>query len=204
MDNDLIRIKKEIKNKKYKKNIKTPKKNISIGLSKFLITVVLTLACLIILRDNTKLQTIFYKNVYETNFSFATINKIYKEKFGSPIPFSDIIEKKETNTVFNENLTYSEKSKYKDGVKLTVSKNYLAPAIESGMVVFIGEKEGYGNTVIIQQVNGIDLWYSNLKNVSIKLYDYVEKGNLIGEVNDDSLYLIYKKDGKVLDYEEYL
>lgn len=201
MDNDLIRIKKQLKNKK---NIKKDKKNINIGLSKFLITIILTLGCLIILKKDTKLQTLFYKNVYDTNFSFATINKIYKDKFGSPIPFSDIIEKNETSAVFNENLAYKEKSKYKDGVKLTVSKNYLTPAMESGMVVFIGEKEGYGNTVIIQQVNGIDLWYSNLKTVSVKLYDYVEKGSLIGEVNNDSLYLIYKKDGKVLDYEEYL
>ena len=37
-----------------------------------------------------------------------------------------------------------------------------------------------GNTVIIQGVDGVDIWYGNLTNVSVKLYDYVEKDKLIG------------------------
>ncbi len=207
MDNELLRIKEEIKNKKNsKKIIKNKKVNNKLlnYFSKFLITIILTLTTLIMLKNNTKFKTFFYKNVYETNFSFATINKWYKNLFGSPIPFSDIIENKETNAVFNEKLSYNDKTKYKDGVKLTVSKDYLTPVIESGIVVFIGEKEGYGNTVIVQQINGIDVWYGNLNVTSVKLYDYVEKGSLLGEVNDKTLYLIYKKDGKVLNYEKYI
>ena len=129
---------------------------------------------------------------------------MYKDLFGSPIPFSDLIEKNKTSLVFDEKLQYKEKSKYLDGVKLTVSKNYLVPTLESGMVVFIGEKENYGNTIIIQQTDGIDVWYSNIKVSSVQLYDYVEKGSLIGETNDTNLYLVYKKDGKVLNYEDYI
>ena len=89
-------------------------------------------------------------------------------------------------------------------MKLTVSKEYLVPVIDSGMVVFIGDKEKYGKTVIVQQVNGIDVWYSSLENVSVQLYDYVEKGDLLGDVKDTSLILVFKKDGKVLDYEKEL
>lgn len=74
----------------------------------------------------------------------------------------------------------------------------------SGLVVFIGEKEGYGNTVIIQQANGIDLWYGNIESVNVKLYDYVETGVLIGTTLNDNLYLVYKKDGEVLDYQNYI
>ena len=70
------------------------------------------------------------------------------------------------------------------------------------MVVFVGEKEKYGSTVIIQQIDGTDLWYSNLESVNVKLYDYVEKGSLLGDVVDDSLVLVLKKDGKVLNYED--
>ena len=65
---------------------------------------------------------------------------------------------------------------------------------------YIGEKEEYGNTVIIQQIDGIDVWYGNISNTSIKLYDYVEKGNLLGECSNE-LYLVFKKDGNRLDYE---
>ena len=91
-----------------------------------------------------------------------------------------------------------------DGVKLTVSDKYLVPNQLSGLVVFIGKKDGYGNTIIIQQANGIDLWYGNIDVTNVKLYEYVEEGTLIGTTKDNILYLVYKKDGKVIDYQKYI
>lgn len=44
----------------------------------------------------------------------------------------------------------------------------------------MGEKEEYGQTVIVQQVNGIDVWYSNVDTSNISLYQYLTKGNLLG------------------------
>lgn len=204
MDIDLIKqeFKNRRKNKIVKSNNSINKKNRV--LSKVLITIIITLITLITLKSNTKLKASFYKNVFEKNISFAEINKLFKDKFGKPIPFSDVIEKKETKQVFDEKLQYSDKSKYLDGVKLKVSKNYLVPNIENGIVVFIGEKENYGNTIIVQGTDGVDIWYSNINNTSLKLYDYIEKGTLIGEAKDDYIYLVYKKEGKVLNYEDYL
>lgn len=49
-----------------------------------------------------------------------------------------------------------------------VSNNYLVPTLESGIVVFMGEKEGYGKTIIIEQINGIDVWYSNIEGKILK------------------------------------
>lgn len=200
---DINEVRNEIKNKRNKNKQNINKKS-SKKLTKFLLTIVLTLATLIVLKNNTKLKTMFYEKVFTKNFNFATINKIFKDKFGSPIPFSETIIQKETTPVFNEKLEYTEKSKYLDGVKLTVTKNYLVPTIESGMVVFIGEKENYGNTVIISGIDGIDIWYSNINASSLKLYDYVEKGSFVGEAKDTNIYLVYKKDGKVLNYEDYI
>lgn len=206
MNYDIEEIRKNIKNKRTsnKKKYKTNKKtNIPIFFSKVLITIILTLTTLIVLKNNNKYKTIFYKEVYEKNISFATINELYQKYFGSPLPFKDFF-KDDTKMVFSENLKYSEQSKYLDGVKLTVDNNYLVPILESGMVVFIGEKEGYGNTVIIQQMDGIDVWYGNVDTVNVKLYDYVEKGNLLGEVSSKELYLVFKKNGEVLKYEEHI
>ena len=59
------------------------------------------------------------------------------------------------------------------------------------------------NTVIIQRIDGVDEWYGNVENVNVKLYDYVKKGSLLGEANNN-LYLVYKKDGNTLNYEDYL
>ena len=89
-------------------------------------------------------------------------------------------------------------------VALTVTTNYLVPVKKSGLVVFIGEKENYGNVIIIQQMDGIDLWYGNLKETNVKLYDYVEEGTLLGEVKENTLYLVFKKEGNVLNYQEYI
>ena len=80
----------------------------------------------------------------------------------------------------------------------------MVPIIESGVVVFIGEKENYGNTIIIEQIDGIDTFYGNVKINNIKLYDYVEKGELLGETKDNTLYLVFQKDGKSLNYKEYI
>ena len=73
----------------------------------------------------------------------------------------------------------------------------------NGIVVYIGDKDTYGNTVIIQGVDGVDIWYGNLENVSVKLYDYIEKDMVIGNTLDDKLYLVMKKDDKYLTYEDY-
>ena len=35
------------------------------------------------------------------------------------------------------------------------------------------------------------------------MYDYISKGSLIGEVNSE-LYLVFMKDGKVMNYEDYI
>lgn len=199
MDNDIKMIKSKIK----KKNKKTNKNRSSLYrfISKLLITIILTLITLILLKSNNKLKTFFYNKVYDNNISFATINKWYENHFGSSIPFKELVEK-DTKAVFNNKLEYSKKEKYLDGVKLSVDKNYLVPILESGMVVYIGKKEGYGNTVIVQQVNGVDVWYGNINNPNVKLYDYVEKGKLLGDVKNNNLYLVFKKDGKVLSYEK--
>ena len=75
--------------------------------------------------------------------------------------------------------------------------------IDSGIVVYVGEKEGYGNTVIVQQSNGIDVWYGNVDNVDVNLYDYLIKNTIIG-TSKDSLYLVFQKNGEYLDYKNYI
>lgn len=200
MDYEIDKIRASIKNKKHiKKETKNP--NYLYFINKFLVVVLLTIITLIGLKSSTSFKTVFYKQIYEKNISFATINNLYQKYFGSPIPFGDILKNK-TEATFNETLTFTSKSKYQDGVELVVGPNYLVPALDSGIVIFKGEKEGYGNTIIIEQANGIEVWYSNVTS-NINIYDYIEKGTLVGEANE-KLYLVFKKDGEVLNYEDYI
>ncbi|UKI26676.1 MAG: M23 family metallopeptidase [Bacilli bacterium] len=140
------------------------------------------------------------KYLYSEDISFTKIKKIYNKYLGGILPI-----KKEINTekVFNESLKYNNSSLYLDGVKLEVDDNYLVPSLSEGMVVFIGEKDGYGKTIIIEDLDGIYNWYGNIESSSLKLYDYVEKGSLVGEVNK-YLYLVFSKGDKYLNYEKYI
>ena len=159
----------------------------------------------IISKSSTTYKDLIISNIYEKNISFAKIKKIYQKYLGGISP----LEKLESITplstpVFKEELTYTESSIYHDGVKLTVEDNYLVPVQEEGMIVYIGEKENYGNVVIIEGIDGIDIWYGNMESISTKLYDYVEKYSYLGTTKNNTLYLAYQKDGKFLDYQEYL
>ena len=80
----------------------------------------------------------------------------------------------------------------------------MVPVLESGIIIYIGEKKDLGNTIIIEQVNGIDVYYSNVLLKNKKLYDYLEKGELLGEVEEDELYLAFQRKGEFLDYQNYL
>lgn len=193
MDYELKKLRHREKNKK---EIKIP-----FFINKLLFIIMLTIISLILLKNNVKFKEKFYHEIYEKNFSFSKINSLYKEKFGTPIPFSNLIKSKIEPT-FNETLSYTSKEKYKDGVALTVSENYLVPSIDGGIIIFKGEKEGYGSVVIVEEENGVEVWYGNITS-DLKIYDYIEKGTLVGEANG-KLYMVFKKDGEILNYEDYI
>lgn len=166
----------------------------------FLIVIFLVLA--ILSKSSVEFKNYIYKNIYTDNISFSKIKKIYNKYLGGVVPLKKISN--DTYPVFKEKLEYNDISKYLDGVKLEVGNNYLVPVINSGLVLYIGQKDGYNNTVIIEGENGVDIWYGNMSNVSLKLYDYVEAGSLLGEVNNNTLYLVYSEDNDFLNVEDYL
>ena len=187
---------------KSKKNSTNLSKILKKAFTKLLLTVIVFLIGLILVKDNPKYKNIINENIYNKSFKFTKYTTLYEKYFGNILSIDKL--NPTTKEVFNEKLQYQKASTYKDGVKLNVNKNYLVPTIESGIVVFVGNKEDYGDTIIIEQTNGITTWYSNISNSDIKLYDYVEKGTLIGEVKSTKLYLIFQKDGKFLDYKKYI
>ena len=178
------------------------KESVKVFINKVLITILIFLVGMILVKDNSKYKNTIINNVYEKSFKFTKLKDLYEKYFGKVLSVDKIVS--EDEKVFNEKLSYKKLSKYKDGVKLDVSNKYMVPSLESGIVVFIGEKEGYGNTIIVEQVNGVDVYYSNINPSNIKLYDYIEKGKLLGEVKDNKLYMVFQKDGKYLNYKKYL
>ena len=113
-------------------------------------------------------------------------------------------KKSEDTQVFLNTINYQNIENYKNGVKLTVNPGEAISAISGGIVVFIGDKDDLGSTVIIQGNDGVDIWYSNITDTDIVVYDYIESGKIIGTASSEYIYLTLKEDGKYLNYEEYL
>lgn len=167
-----------------------------------LTVIVLFLILAILSKSNKTYKDVIVTNLYNQNISFTKIKNIYTKYLGGIIPLDKVTQ--EVNPVFNEQLEYTNESIYYDGVKLEVINKYLVPIIKEGMVVYVGEKENYGNVVIIEGIDGIDIWYGNMDTTTVKLYDYVESNTYLGQTTNEYLYLVYSKDGKFLDYKEYL
>ena len=176
------------------------KKYIKSFINKFMICIILFLLISIICNFSDSNLLWFKNNVYNTNLDFSFFNKIYKKYVDKFLPF-DIYEEK---LVMGEELSYESKKKYLNGVSLKVGKEYGVYSLCGGIVVYIGEKDGLGNTLIIQGNDGIDYWYSNIENLSVNLYDYIEKGVILGNSKSDNIYLTFVKDGEYIDYEKFI
>lgn len=182
-----------LKKKNKKKSI------IKIYIVKFLVLSIIFLITIISIKKEDNIKIWLDKNILSKNFSFTEIKNVYTKYFGGILPFDNLVG---VEPVFSEKLEYTNVNKYKDGISLTVGNNYLVPIQYSGVVVFVGEKEGYGNAVIIESEE-VTIWYCNI-NSNIKLYDEVKKGEYLGETINDKLYLVFQKDGNIVDYKEYL
>ncbi len=202
--NNIEEIKQKIKNKRgiYQKTKTSPSyKVLYIFLIKTLILLLIGLSILIFIKKDESNKQILYNTVFEENISFSKIKGIYNKYLGGIMPFDNIM--KMEVPVFKEQLKYKSIHKYKDGVSLIVEEKYLIPVKQDGIVTFIGQKEGYNKTVIVESED-VEIWYGNLDNVSVSLYDYVSKGTFLGDTIDDRLFLVFKKDGKIVDYKKYI
>lgn len=197
---ELERIKRKHQRQDYQ-NKKNPEKNkIAAFFTQVLLAVIFLLISVIYINYSDFNLTNYRQNVFEKNLSFTTINEWYEKYFGSALP----LELEDKTVSVNQNkVEIQEVSPYHDGFRSSITKNGTISALNSGIVVFIGEKEHYGNVLIVQGVDGVDIWYGNIENINVSLYDYVEKETILGSAKDNDIYLVFQKDGKYLDYDEY-
>lgn len=161
-----------------------------------LISSICVLAILIICNFSSSAEKYISKYLFETNFNFSKLNATYQKYLG-------LIDEKIEPVNGNNDDTLNNIEDYKDGCKVKVSEQTSIKLLESGIVVFIGKKEGYGNTIIVQQSNGIDAWYANISDVEVTLYSYIEKGTNLGQATNE-YYMVFQKNGEFLDYKNYI
>lgn len=193
-------------NKKNKKKNENERKFLSNFLYsiliKTLIVIVLFLSSMIYIKQSDKNKENFKNIVYNNSLSFAKIYDVYQKYLGDVIPFKNIF-KDNTKLVSNEKINYESLEKKDNGYILNVTEEYTLFSLRSGIVIKIEENDEYKNIITIQDKTGLNISYGLLDNIDVKLYDYVEKGEILG-ICDKKLYLEFKKDNKYLSYEEYL
>ena len=178
------------------------KKTIKKKLNQLQLIIIIVLIGMIITKKNPETKQKIKEVLHHSNITKIQLKNLYQKYFGSIFLLSE--KPKEVKPVFQENTIFENKKKYKDGVEIKVKEKESIPAIESGIIVYIGEKEDYGHTIIVEQVDGIDTFYSNIELKDKKLYDYIEKGEILGEAKDNKIYLVFQKDGVFLEYEKYI
>lgn len=178
-------------------------KRISIFFTKTLLCIILFLVMAILCKMDSQWQNLIQDKLYGESFSFSYFKNFYNRYLGGIFPIENI-SNHQVAQVFHEELLYDGIVSYEDGAALTVTDHYLVPVMREGIVVYIGEKEKYGTVVIIEDNAGVDIWYGNMCNVNVKLYDSLKGGTYLGEVCNDTLYLVFSNENRYLNYEEYL
>lgn len=179
--------------------------SISIYLTKILLCTIITLLIAITCKKNPIYKEKIHDLLFVEKINFSKFKNIYNKYLGG---FFFIKTDKETNSkesyVFNNKLKYTKIENYKDGAKIYVDKNYLITNLNNGIVVYLGKKEDYNYVIIVEdEKTGINTWYGNICNSTLKLYDNITTNDYIGESCSNYIYLLYSKNNTFLDYRNY-
>jgi stage IV sporulation protein FA len=144
------------------------------------------------------------------DFQFASISSWYESTFGKPIAF--LPQKEAPTETVNEPYALPASAKITqtfetngEGIIVETGKGSKVEAINEGLVIFAGTKEGLGKTIIIQHDNNSESWYGQLESFDVALYDSVKKGKQIGQVmrsedgSKGTFYLAIKEKGQFVD-----
>lgn len=182
---------------------------------KLLLSAVLVLLIAIVFRSpSTAFESsrAFIVKVMETEFQFAMIADWYEQQFGSPLAILPSSKEKK-DASFTEHayvLPASGKvltafSKDERGILIETGDDAVVGAMKEGTVIFTGQKEELGNTVIIQHPDQSESWYAYLETMAVKQYERVATGEKIGIASyhkkslAPTFYFAIKQDNRFID-----
>lgn len=187
---------------KYKSNSKhSINSNIQRFIKKLLILLIIIFSLLIINKTNPRIIERLKEELFNKSLNFIKINKISKKLIGENI--LDVSQNRYLKVTDSDILLTDNKENYHNGYKYDVSNNLPIGTIQSGVIIYKGNKEYFGSTIIIETTDGYNIWYGNIKDLNVSLYDYVEKGSLIGSADGKYIYVLIEKNGKYYSYEDY-
>lgn len=175
-------------------------------LLKILGAAVLFLAVAIVVKKDSSTFTsmeVSIRQAMDKEFNFAFVSEWYEDQFGTPLAF--LPSTQEDNQTEDQDLQQYALSASgriledfdENGQRIAIETGIdtSVQAMNEGRVIFIGEKDGFGNTVVIQHSDNSESWYGNLKEVDVSIYEEIQKGGKVGAASsyeeDETLGLFY-------------
>lgn len=161
---------------------------------KVLLSAILVLSIGILFKNqNTNLDKArtFVTSTLENEFQFAAVTDWYEAKFGEPLALLPVNKNSENDIVNPDKYSVPATGKVLESFAvngqgiMVETESKVVEAMDAGKVLEVANKEELGNTIVLQHADGTKTWYGNLKSIDVKLYDYVEAGQEIGEVMDE-------------------
>ncbi|WAA10248.1 M23 family metallopeptidase [Fervidibacillus albus] len=148
--------------------------------------------------------------IMERDFQFAKAVDWYEKNFGDPLALFPNVGEDEDNSEGEYALPANGvilETFYSDdqGVTFQTNKNVQVTAVQDGIVIFAGEKEEMGKTVVIQHPDTTETWYGKLGDIYVRTYDSIKTGDAIGIVSSSQtketgeFYFAVKKDEIFID-----
>lgn len=150
----------------------------------------------IILLNNNYTFSKYYSILFANNIDFSYFRSKTKSVLNKLILNKDLY-------VSSEKFRYIDVKKYNNSYIFTVDTNYIINNIKGGTVCFIGNKEGLGNTIIVESEN-VTIMYSNIENINVNLYDYVNEGIILGNSIENIIILTFKNEDNYISYENFV
>ncbi|HEX7064159.1 MAG TPA: M23 family metallopeptidase [Bacillales bacterium] len=137
----------------------------------------------------------FVRETFRNEFQFAMVSDWYQEQFGEPLALIPTPAEPQNNEMkagktkkpeYAMPVSGTVKETFADtgqkGIMLETVSGASVAAVKQGFVSYVGTDKGLGKTVIVQLPDGGEAWYGKLEEVSVRMYDYVDKGQKIGTV----------------------
>ncbi|MCA0969940.1 M23 family metallopeptidase [Halobacillus litoralis] len=137
----------------------------------------------------------------QEDFPFAKVSAWYSDRFGDPL---EVISQNEDPAPSQAALPVSGSvttpfEANGKGIRMAVEAGSPVQAVKSGTVVFVGNVEETGKTVVVQHEDGSKSTYGFLTEVQVHLYENIPAQTVLGDAQASEVFFGIEKNDQYID-----
>lgn len=131
------------------------------------------------------------REIMTRDFNFAGVAAWYESRFGStPSVLPALTDTQTSDPAFRAPSVWQLPHEWRlvkpydpASAKLVIDVGEAGRVVngETGWVTFVGEKPGFGMTVVVQLASQREAWYGNLETVNVRVNDWLNPGDQLGK-----------------------